>query len=83
MNGFAKSLLPVLLWQAYLLLTLVVLFLAWSVRLRCRVHFHQLTFAMAHSEMPLFNLESYHGKWFVLACCLHQMKSLLGTTSFQ
>lgn len=35
------------------------------------------------SEMLLFHLESCHGKWIVLACCLHQLQSLLGTASFQ
>lgn len=78
-----KSLFPVLLSESCLLLASVALFLAWSMSLRCRACFHQLTFAMAHSEMPLFNLETYPGKWIVLACCLHEMKSLLGTTSFQ
>lgn len=35
------------------------------------------------SEMPLFHLESCHGQWIVLARCLHQLQSLLGTASFQ
>lgn len=82
-NGFAESLLPVLLWQVYLLWTSVVLFLAWSMRLHCGINFHKLTLAVAHSEMLLSDLENCQGKWIVLACCLHQMKSLLGTTSFQ
>lgn len=35
------------------------------------------------SEIPLFHLQSCPGKWIVLARCLHQLQSLLGTASFQ
>lgn len=72
----------VLLLQAYLLLVSVALFLGQSRRVLRSIHFHSLTFSVTCSETLLFNFESYDGTWIALACCLHQMKSLLGTTSF-
>lgn len=73
----------VLQLQAYLLLVSVALFLGQSRRrVLCSICFHSLTFSVICSETLLFNFESYDGTWIALACCLHQMKSLLGTTSF-
>lgn len=46
-----------MLWEVCLLRALVALLLAGSVRLHCDIHFHQLTFAVAHSQMPVLNLD--------------------------